>query len=84
MGGTLSGVRNLHIDLTAEEYSFITNMVKQCNSNGRCHFSERGVLRTLIRLLEYLTIDPSNIETEDQLLQRLEDALRVRQEQTQI
>ncbi len=72
---TLRASRNTSAYLTEEEYSFITSLVKHSMGDESPKISKGAVLRTLIRLLQHLQVDMSGVKNEDQLLQRLEDAI---------
>ena len=67
---------NTSFRLTEEEHSFITNMAEQCSDGAGPEESRGKILRTLIRLFGHLDVDLSGVRTEDQLLQRLQDAVR--------
>ena len=62
-------------NLRKKEYSFILNMARQCEGNGGSQMPIGDVLRALIRLLQHLDVNVSGVKTEDQLLQRLKDAI---------
>lgn len=72
----MRGIRNISLDFTEEEHSFILNMEERCASIGSSEISKESILRTLIRLLQRLEVDVSEVETEDQLLQRLQDTVQ--------
>lgn len=67
---------NISLHFTEEEHSFVLNMVKQCASDGGFRVSKGTILRSLIRLLQQLHVDASEVKTEEQLLQRLQDAVK--------
>ncbi len=66
---------NTYLELREQEYSFILNIIKQCGSKGGSQMSCEAILRALIRLLQHLNVDVSEVKTEDQLLQRLQEAI---------
>lgn len=68
--------RNISLKLTQEEYSFISEVAKQCAGDSTSGFSESMVLRALIKLLRHLEVDFTGAKTEEQLLQRLLEAIR--------
>jgi len=68
--------RNVSMYLTEEQYSFLLNIAAECANEGGSGLSTQAILRTLIRLLQHLEVDVSGIRTEDELLQRLEDAAK--------
>lgn len=68
--------RNTSLYLTEKEYSFITSIAEHSASNEDPGISRGAILRTLIRLVQHLDVDMSGVKTEDQLLQRLEDAVK--------
>ena len=68
--------RNVCMYFTEEQCSFLLNIVGKCANEGVLGLSTQGILRTLIRLLQHLEVDVSGVRTEDELLQRLEDAAR--------
>ncbi len=68
--------RNVCMYLTEEQCSFLLNIAGECANEGVPGLSTQGILRTLIRLLQHLEVDVSGVRTEDELLQRLEDAAR--------
>lgn len=72
----LRASRNTSLYLTEKEYSFVTNIAEHSTSDRNPGISKGAILRTLIRLVEHLDVDVSGVKTEDQLLQRLEDAVK--------
>lgn len=68
--------RNTSLYLTRKEYSFVTSIAEHSASDRDPGISKSAILRTLIRLVQHLDVDMSGVKTEDQLLQRLEDALK--------
>jgi hypothetical protein len=71
----LRASRNTSLYLTKKEYSFILNIAEQSAVDGSPGVSKGAILRTLVQLLRHLEVDMSGVKTEDQLLQRLEDAV---------
>lgn len=69
---------NTFLELREQEYSFILNIVKQCEGKGDSQMSSEAILRALIRLLQHLNVDVSGVKTEDQLLQCLQKAIEAR------
>ena len=51
-------------------------MVEQCARNYGSEISRGAILRALIRLLQQLEVDVSGVKTEDQLLQRMQNAVK--------
>ena len=72
----LRASRNTSLYLTEKEYSFVVNIVEHSASDGDTGISKGAILRTLIRLVQHLDVDMSGVKTEDQLLQRLEEAAK--------
>ena len=72
----LRASRNTSLYLTEKEYSFVTSIAEHSVSHGDPGISRGSILRTLIRLVQHLEVDMSGVKTEDQLLQRLEDAVK--------
>ncbi len=68
--------RNISLNLTETEYSFITSMADQFAGKGAPQVSADAILRAMVRLLQQLKVDVSGISTEDQLLERLQDAMQ--------
>ena len=72
----LEGSRNISLNLTEVEYSFIMNMADQCAGKGVPDVSAAAILRATVRLLQHLEVDVSGIKTEDQLLNRLRNTIQ--------
>jgi len=72
----LEGICSISLDLSAAEYSFVTNMADQCKSKAGAEVSAEGVLRTMVRLLQRLEVNVSGARTEDQLVDRLQAAVQ--------
>lgn len=72
----MEGSCNISLSLTGAEYSFLTNMLDQCASKSVSGMSVDAILRTMVRLLQKLEVNVSGVRTEDQLLGRLQDAVR--------
>ncbi|MFC1717622.1 hypothetical protein ACFL6S_28430 [Candidatus Poribacteria bacterium] len=68
--------RNISLNLTKTEYSFIMTMADQCAGKGAPEVSADAILRAMVRLLQQLKVDVSEISTEDQLLERLQNAVQ--------
>lgn len=68
--------RNTSLYLTEKEYSFVTSIAEHSASDRAPGISKGAILRALIRLVQHLDVDMSGVRTEDQLLQRLEDAVK--------
>lgn len=73
------GASNIALHLTEKEHSFIQNISKQCRMDSIYDKPEDAILCTMIRLLQHLELDVSGIKTEDQLLDRLQGAIRIKQ-----
>ena len=67
---------SISLDLRTAEYSFITNMANQCKSKEGTEVSPEGVMRAMVRLLQRLEVDVSGARTEDQLMDRLQNAVQ--------
>lgn len=72
----MESICSISLDLRAMEYSFITNMANQCKSKEGAEVSAEGVMRTMVRLLQRLEVDVSGARTEDQLMDRLQNAVQ--------
>ena len=72
----MEGSRNISLNLTEAEYSFIMNMADQFAGKDIPAVSANAILRTMVRLLQQLKVDVSGIDTEDQLLDRLRNAMQ--------
>ncbi len=72
----LRASRNTSLYLTEKEYSFVTSIAEHSASDRAPGISKGAILRALIRLVQHLDVDMSGVRTEDQLLQRLEDAAK--------
>ena len=68
---------NTFLNLTEREYSFILDMARKSGSDAASELSDDTILRAMIRLLQRLSVDVSGVTTEDQLLERLQNAARV-------
>lgn len=68
--------RNTSLYLTEKEYSFVTSIAEHSARDRNPGISKGAILRTLIRLVQHLDVDMSGVKTEDQLLRRLEDAVK--------
>ncbi len=68
--------RNTSLYLTEKEYSLVASIAEHSVSDGNPGISKGAILRTLIRLIQHLDVDVSGVKTEDQLLQRLEEAAK--------
>ncbi len=68
---------NTSLHLTQREYFFILNMAKRGANDGVTELSKGAVLRAMVRLLQQLRVDVSGVRTEDQLLERLQNAVQV-------
>lgn len=66
---------NTTLNLRRQECSFILNIAEQCAVNSDSKISKGAILRTLIRLLQHLEVDVSGVKTEDQLFQRIQNAI---------
>ena len=60
---------------TEEQFSFLMHIAEQCTDGDDNSLTEEAVLRALVRLLQQMKVDLTGIKTEDEMLQRLEDAL---------
>lgn len=67
---------NTSLKLKEQEYSFILDIIKKCESSGGGGLSKTAIFRALVRLLQQLDVDLSGVENEDQLIQRLQDAIK--------
>jgi len=63
------------LSLRKKEHSFILDIAKQCEGNGGSQISKEAVLRALIKVLQHLDVNVSGVKTEEQLLQRIRDAV---------
>ena len=68
---------SLNLTITKEEYSYILDMAKRGANGGDTGLSKDAILRAMIRLLQRLRVDVSGVKTEDQLLERLQNAVRM-------
>ncbi|MBD3184243.1 hypothetical protein GF312_18305 [Candidatus Poribacteria bacterium] len=68
---------DLSLFLTKEEHSFIKNLTYRCSCEGNSKISEETVFRVLVRLLQDLELDLSDIKTEEELLYCLKENLRL-------
>ena len=68
--------RNISLHFTEEEHNFILNTAAQYLHDGGVRISKGAILRSLVRLLQQLEVDVSGVKVEDQLLQRLQDAVK--------
>ena len=68
---------SLDLTITKEEYSYILDMAKRGADVDDTALSKDVILRAMIRLLQRLPVDVSCVKTEDQLLERLQNAVRV-------
>jgi hypothetical protein len=66
---------SLSLYLTESEYSFISEILEKCARHNGTVISESAILISLIKLLQELDVDFSGVETEDQLLARLQNSL---------
>ena len=71
----MEGICSISLNLTEAEYSFIMNMADQFANKDTPAVSADAILRTMVRLLQQLKVDVSGIDTEDQLLNRLQNAM---------
>jgi len=60
---------------TEEQFSFLMHIAEQCADGEDNSLTEEAVLRALVRLLQQMKVDVTGVKTEDEMLQRLEDAL---------
>ena len=67
-----------HISLhfTEKQDLFILNMIKRSMSDNGSGISKAAILRTLIKLLQQLDVDVSGVNTENQLLERLQSSMQ--------
>ena len=72
----MTSSNNTSLHLTQKEYAFMQNMAEQCAGSGSYEISTATILRTMVRLLQHLEVNLLEVETEDQLLERLQSALK--------
>ena len=70
------GGKHISLSLTRDEYSFLRKIVERSSDGKDVKLSNAKVLRSLIRLLQSLKLETSQVKNEDQLLQRLEEAIK--------
>ena len=68
--------RHISLRFTEKQDFFVLNMIEQSTCNGSSGISKAAILRTLIRLLQHLDVDVSGVDTEDQLLARLQNSMK--------
>ena len=67
--------RDLCLYLTEEQYSFLQNIAEKCASEDGAGLPQAAILKTLVMLLQHMKVDVTGVRTEDELLQRLEEAV---------
>lgn len=67
--------RSISLSLTKDEYSFLQGIIKRSSDGKKVSLSTAKILRSLVRLLQHLKLEISDVNNEDQLLQRLEKAI---------
>jgi hypothetical protein len=67
--------QNVCLYFTEEQFSFLMHIAEQCADGEDNSLTEEAVLRALVRLLQQMKVDMTGVKTEDEMLQRLEDAL---------
>lgn len=67
--------RSISLSLTRDEYSFLQGIIKRSSDGRKASLSKAKILRSLIKLLQHLKLEISDVKNEDQLLQRLEKAI---------
>ncbi len=72
----MEGKRSISLNLTEDEYSFLKRMSDRSSDGGKVYLSNAKILRSLIRLLQHIKLEAKEVKNEDQLLQKLEDAIR--------
>jgi GAF domain-containing protein len=60
---------------TEEQFSFLMHIAGQYADGDDNSLTEEAVLRALVRLLQQMKVDMTGVKTEDEMLQRLEDAI---------
>ncbi len=68
--------RHISLHFTEKQDFFILKMVKRSMSDNGPGVSKAAILRTLIKLLQQLDVDVSGINTENQLLERLQSSMQ--------
>ena len=71
----LRNERDVCLYFTEEQFSFLMHIAEQCADGDDNSLTEEAVLRALVRLLQQMKVDMTGVETEDEMLQRLEDAI---------
>lgn len=68
--------RSISLSLTRDEYSFLKRIVDRSSDGTKAGLSNAKILRSLIKLLQRMKLEALDVKNEDQLLQRLEEAIK--------
>ncbi len=67
----MSNNKEIQVELTQEQFSFLENFGGRCEDSGGSDISKASVLRCLLRLFQEMEADVHGVQTEDELLYRL-------------